>query len=142
MPQCPRIMRKSRRCFSSWPQKHVQDELRSRMWILVFFSAWRKRWRASAFILPCRPKPIRTILGGFWNYLSDSNSKFVVAEIRIFEGFEFLVRSCECAVACLCPRNSISNVVASVIHDDKYIHIHETIVEGQRLLSPNIMESV
>ena len=36
-----------------------------------------------------------------------------------FEEFEFLVCSCECAVACLCPRNSISNVVASVtIHDD------------------------
>ena len=26
--------------------------------------------------------------------------------------------SCECAVACLCPRNFISNVVASTIHDD------------------------
>ena len=49
-----------------------------------------------------------------------------------FEGFEFLVcskfnhtqcgRTCECAVACLCPRNSISNVVVSVtIHDDTHI---------------------
>ena len=36
-----------------------------------------------------------------------------------FEGFEFLVCSCECAVAFLCPRNSISNVAASAIHDDK-----------------------
>ena len=35
------------------------------------------------------------------------------------------------AVACLCPRISISNVVASVIHDDKYIHFNETIVEGR-----------
>ena len=41
------------------------------------------------------------------------------------EGFEFLVCSCECAVACLCPRNSISNVVASVTsHDDIKILIH------------------
>ena len=35
-----------------------------------------------------------------------------------FLGFEFLVCSCECAVACLCPRNSISNVVASLTIDD------------------------
>ena len=41
--------------------------------------------------------------------------------------------SCECAVACLCPRISISNVVASAIHDDIYIYVHfnETIVEGR-----------
>ena len=42
----------------------------------------------------------------------------------IFERFEFLVRSCECAVAWLCPRNSISNVVASLtVHDNIYIYI-------------------
>ena len=42
-----------------------------------------------------------------------------------FERFEFLVCSCECAVACLCPRNSISNVVASVtIHANIYIYIY------------------
>ena len=40
---------------------------------------------------------------------------------------------------CLCcglfvPHNSISNVVASVIHDDKKKHMNETIVAGQRLL--------
>ena len=50
-----------------------------------------------------------------------------------FEGFEFLVfskfnhtqcgRTCACAVACLCPLNSISNVVASMmIHDDMYFY--------------------
>ena len=49
-----------------------------------------------------------------------------------FERFEFLVcskfnhtqccRTCACAVACLYPHNSISNVVASVtIHDDTYL---------------------
>ena len=48
-----------------------------------------------------------------------------------FEGFEFLVCSCERAVACLCPRISNSNAVASAIHDDKYIHFNETIVEGR-----------
>ena len=41
-----------------------------------------------------------------------------------FEGFEFLVCSCECAMASLCPRNSISNVVASLTIDDNiYIYI-------------------
>ena len=61
--------------------------------------------------------------GVFWNELADSNSKFVVA--NFFEGFEFLVCSCECAVACLCPRNSISNVVASVTIDgNMYIYIY------------------
>ena len=36
----------------------------------------------------------------------------------------------------VCTHNSISNIVVSLtIHDDKYLHIYETIVEGQRLLS-------
>ena len=62
--------------------------------------------------------------GVFWNFLADSNSNFVVAKIIFFEGFQFLVCSCECAVACLCPRNSISNVVVFVtIHDDIYVYI-------------------
>ena len=39
--------------------------------------------------------------------------------------------SCECAVACLRPRNSISNVEASAIHDERNIHFNETIVEGR-----------
>ena len=70
---------------------------------------------------------------GFWNQLADSNSIFVAVE-NFFERFDFLVcskfnhkqcgRTCACAVACLCPRNSISNVVASVtIHDDMYIFV-------------------
>ena len=50
----------------------------------------------------------------------------------------FLVRSCECAVACLCPRNSISNVVASAIHDERNIHFNETIVEGRANRSLNL----
>ena len=53
-----------------------------------------------------------------------------------------MVCSCECAVACLCPRNSISNVVASLTIDahiyicKMYIYVRdvakrrETIVEG------------
>ena len=71
--------------------------------------------------------------GGFWDQLSDSNSIFVAADF-FFERFEFLVcskfnhtqrgRTCACAVACLYPHNSISNVVASVtIHDDICIQI-------------------
>ena len=38
------------------------------------------------------------------------------------------MRSCECALACLCPHNSISNFVASVIHDNKCLQKCETIV--------------
>ena len=35
-------------------------------------------------------------------------------------------------MAWLCPRNSISNVVASLtIHDERNIHFNETIVEGR-----------
>ena len=63
----------------------------------------------------------------FWNELADSNSHFGVAVF--FLRFDFLVcskfndtqcgRTCACAVACLCPQDSISNVVVSVtIHDD------------------------
>ena len=48
------------------------------------------------------------------------------------------MRSCECAVACLCPRNSISNVVASAIHDERNIHFNETIVEGRVNRSLNL----
>ena len=85
----------------------------------------------------------------FWNQLADSNSIFVAADF--FERFEFFGgskfnhtqcgRTCACAVACLCPHNSISNVVVSVtIHDDTAVYVyidkrcskkHETIVEGQ-----------
>ena len=46
--------------------------------------------------------------------------------------------SCECAVAFLCPRNSISNVVASAIHDERNIHFNETIVEGRANRSLNL----
>ena len=56
---------------------------------------------------------------GFLELISRFEFEFRRRENYFFERFEFLVRSCECAVACLCPRNSISNVVASVmIHDD------------------------
>ena len=41
-----------------------------------------------------------------------------------FEGFELLVCSCECAVACLYPHNSSSNVVVSLtIHDDMFMYV-------------------
>ena len=61
-------------------------------------------------------KPIRTI-SGFWELISRFEFEFCRCENYFFEGFEFLVCSCECAVACLCPHNSISNVVASVTID-------------------------
>ena len=45
--------------------------------------------------------------------------------------------TCECAVACLRPRNSISNVVASVtIHDDIYIYIYEKIDDVAQNMKP------
>ena len=37
-----------------------------------------------------------------------------------------------------CPRNSISNVVASAIHDERNIHFNETIVEGRANRSLNL----
>ena len=62
------------------------------------------------------PETYSNDFGGFGNSKADSNSNFVVSNF-FFEGFEIVVCSCECAVACLCPRNSISNVVASVTID-------------------------
>ena len=61
----------------------------------------------------------------FLELISRFEFEFCQAKIIFSEGFEFLVCSCECAVACLCPRNSISNVVASVtIHDDMYKYMY------------------
>ena len=76
--------------------------------------------------LTIRPETNSNDFGGFWNELAD----FLRRENCFFERFEFLVCSCECAVACLCPRNSISNVVASLTSHDNlkiftYIHMLE-----------------
>ena len=80
---------------------------------------WRQLQLVSVAAIPFARKPIRTISGGFGITLEDSNSNLVNAEMSLLNDWRFLVRSCDCAVACLCPRNSISNVVASVtIHDD------------------------
>ena len=62
--------------------------------------------------------------GGFLQLISRFEFEFCRCGNYFFEGFEFLVRSCECAVACLCPRISISNVAASLTIDDNiYIYI-------------------
>ena len=43
--------------------------------------------------------------------------------------------SCACAVACLCPHNSISNVVASLtIHDDMNIFVQEMFTKKMKPL--------
>ena len=79
---------------------------------------------------------------GFLELIRRFEFEFCRCGNYFFEGFEFLVRSCECAVACLCPRISISNVVASAIHDHTCIYTyifsigdvatnHETIAEGR-----------
>ena len=81
-------------------------------------------------------------------FLSDSN--FLVCS-----KFNHMQRdcTCACAVACLHPHNSISNVVASVtIHDDKYVYIYNFSEMWQKSMKPlwkvkgffnrNIMESV
>ena len=61
---------------------------------------------------------------GFLELISRFEFEFCRCANYFFEGSEFLVRSCECAVACLCPRNSISNVVASLTIDDNiYIYV-------------------
>ena len=90
---------------------------------------WEKLENISAWNLTkvkstMRPEINSNDFGGFWNQLADSNSNFVVAKIFFLEGFEFLVCSCECAVAFLCPRNSISNVVVSLtVHDNIYTYM-------------------
>ena len=70
-----------------------------------------------------------------------SRFEFDFSSLRklFFERFEFLAcskfnhtqcgRTCACAVACLCPHNSISNVVVSLtIHDNlRNINIYENI---------------
>ena len=76
--------------------------------------------------------------GGVLELISRFEFEFCRFVNFFFEGFEFLVCSFESAVACLYPRNSISNVVASAIHDDKYIHFNETIVEGRANRSLNL----
>ena len=76
------------------------------------------------------PNPIRTIsvvFGINWQIRIRISS---FRKLSLFERFEFLVcskfnhtqcgRTGACVVACLCPHNSISNVVVSVtIHDNK-----------------------
>ena len=75
--------------------------------------------------LPCARKEIRTI-SGFLELISRFEFEFCRRENFFFEGFEFLVFSCECAVACLYPRNSISNVVVSLtVHDNIYTYIYK-----------------
>ena len=96
------------------------------------------RWRglresgSQAF---CHTIPYKTNsndFGGFLELLiSIFEFEFCRCEIYFLNDLKFLVCSCECAVACLCPRNSISNVVASTIHDDRNIHFNVTIVEGR-----------
>ena len=71
---------------------------------------------------PCstiRPE-IRTI-SRFFELISRFEFEFCRRDF--FEGFEFLVRSCECAGSCLCPRISISNVAASAISDHTCIYL-------------------
>ena len=75
--------------------------------------------------IPCGPKPIRTISECFWNlvaefefdfrrcgnyFLNDSN----FCCVQRFNHTHNVARTCACAVACLHPHNSISNVVVSV----------------------------
>ena len=61
---------------------------------------------------------------GVLELISRFEFEFCRRENFFFEGFEFLVCSCECAVAFLCPRNSISNVVVSLtVHDNIYTYI-------------------
>ena len=77
--------------------------------------------------LPCRPKKNERFReeGGGLELISRFEFECCRCENFFFEGFDFLVCSCECAVACLCPRNSISNVVASVtIDENMYIYIY------------------
>ena len=67
---------------------------------------------------------------GFLELISRFEFEFRRRENYFFERFDFLVcsefnhtqcgRTCACALACVCPQNSISNVV---VRDDMYIYI-------------------
>ena len=69
--------------------------------------------------------------GEFLELISRFEFEFCRRENFFLKDSNFLVCSCECAVAFLCPRSSISNVVASAIHDESNKHFNETIVEGR-----------
>ena len=82
-----------------------------------------------------RPETNSNDFRGFLELISRFEFDFCRYGNYFVERFEFLVcskfnhtqcgRTCACAVACLYPRISISNVVASVtIHDDIYTHIY------------------
>ena len=84
--------------------------------------------------IPFAWKPIRTISEVF-GIFSRFEFDFCRCGNYFFERFEFLVcskfnqtqcgRTCACAVACLCPHNSITNVVVFVtIHDDTDVHVN------------------
>ena len=77
-------------------------------------------------VITIRPEINSNDFGGFLELIRRFEFEFECRRGNyFFEGFEFLVCSCECAVACLCPRNSISNVVVSVtIHDDMYKYMY------------------
>ena len=61
----------------------------------------------------------------FLELISRFEFEFCRRENYFLEGFEFLVCSFECAVARLCPRISISNVVVFVtIHDDMFLYVY------------------
>ena len=108
----------------------MQPGLLARFQLGVFHS--RVQWLSS---LLCGGKPNRTI-SGVLELIRRFEFDFCRREkFFFFERFEFLVRSkfnhtqcgraCACAVACLCPRNSISNVVLLMtIHDIIKVFIH------------------
>ena len=74
-----------------------------------------------------RPEINSNDFGGVLELISRFEFDFRRCGNLFFERFEFLVcskfnhtqcgRTCACAVACLCPHNSISNVVVSVTID-------------------------
>ena len=87
-----------------------------------------------------QPKTNSNDFGAFGINLQIRIRILSLRKLYFFERFEFLVcskfnhtpcgRTCACAVACLHPHNSISNVVASVtIHDDMFIKIYQKIEE-------------
>ena len=81
-------------------------------------------WKGSRSLLYYSARNQFERFRGFLELISRFEFEFCRCVNYFFERFEFLVCSCECAVACLCPRNSISNVVASVTIDDNiYIYM-------------------
>ena len=112
------------------------------MWRFRRFSTWTKLWTVyhAAENKFERFREVLELISRFeFDFRRCGNILFERFEYLMCSKFSHIQRECTCAyaVACLCPHNSISNVVASVtIHDDKYLYIFRKDVAKKKYLKP------